>query len=104
MKTSDLSSIMRRAWELFRATGRTFAECLSRSWAIYRLIRRMRAGVVRFAYEKADGTIRAAKGTLQDVFPLVKGTGTASPKTVRYYDIEAAGWRSFRVENLIAVY
>ena len=53
MKKNDLKTIMRRAWTLFRSTGRAFAVCLSRAWALYRLTKRMRAGVVRFAYEKA---------------------------------------------------
>ena len=95
---------MLRAWEISRATGQAFRVCLIRSWAVFRLIRRMRTGVVQFTYEKTDGTLRAAKGTLQDVSGLVKGTGVNSPKSVRYYDVDAGGFRSFRVENLIAVH
>lgn len=104
MKRTDLSNIMRRAWTIYRATGKTFSVCLSRAWALYRLIRRMRAGVVSFAYEKTDGTLRRAKGTLRDVSALVKGTGKETPATVRYYDVESAGFRSFRIENLITIY
>lgn len=104
MKRTDLSNIMRRAWTIYRATGKTFSVCLSRAWALYRLIRRMRAGVVSFAYEKTDGTLRRAKGTLRDVSALVKGTGKETPATVRYYDVEAAGFHSFRIENLITIY
>lgn len=103
MNRHDLSNIMRRAWELFRTTGKAFAVCLSRSWAIFRLIQRMRTGVVRFTYEKADGTLRKATGTLQDVQKLVKGTGADTPKTVRYFDVDARGFRSFRIENLISI-
>lgn len=104
MKRTDLSTIMRRAWAIYHATGKSFAVCLSRAWVLYRLIRRMRAGVVSFAYEKTDGTLRRAKGTLRDVVALVKGTGKETPSTVRYYDLEAAGFRSFRIENLITIY
>lgn len=104
MKRGDLSAIMRRAWALMRSTGKAFAVCLSKAWAIYRLIKQMRRGVVAFAYEKTDGTLRRAKGTLQGVAALIKGTGVKSPKTVRYYDVEAGGFRSFRTENLITVY
>lgn len=75
MKRTDLSNIMRRAWALFRTTGKTFSVCLSKAWSLYRLTRRMRAGVVRFAYEKADGTLRRACGTLQDIAATIKGTG-----------------------------
>ena len=92
------------AWELFRTTGKSFAVCLSRSWVIFRLIQRMRSSVVQFSYEKIDGTLRKAKGTLRGVSAIIKGTGTETPKTVKYYDIEADGWRSFKIENLITIY
>ena len=95
---------MLRAWQLHRVTEASFAASLSKAWELYRLIREMRTGVVSFCYEKAGGTFRRAKGTLRDIAPLIKGTGIESPKTVRYYDVEARGFRSFRVENFITVY
>lgn len=104
MKKYDLSNIMRRAWELFRTTGKSFSVCLVKAWALYRLTKRMRTGVVSFCYEKADGATRKAKGTLQGVAPLIKGTGKETPKTVRYFDVEADGFRSFRIENFITAY
>lgn len=55
----------------------------------------MRAGVITFCYEKADGTLRRAKGTLQGVASLVKGSGAESPKTHRYFDVKARGFRAF---------
>lgn len=103
MNKHDLSNIMRRAWHIARTTGKTFAVCLSRSWAVFRLIQRMRADVVSFTYEKTDGTLRKAKGTLQGVQAFVKGTGSDTPKTVRYFDTDVQAFRSFRVENLIAI-
>lgn len=105
MKRNDLQTIMRRAWALFRSTGRAFSVCLSKVWELYRLTKRMRAGVVRFAYEKTDGSLRKACGTLHDVAATVKGTGHPNDAiTMRYYDVEADGWRSFKVENLVTVY
>lgn len=105
MKANDLSMIMRRAWVIARTTGKAFAVCLSKSWALYRLVKLMRAGVVRFAYEKADGTLRRACGTLKDAGLLVKGTGREdNGRTVKYYDVEAQGFRSFRAENFITAY
>ena len=96
---------MRRSWQICRTTGKAFAVCLSRAWALYRLTKRMRAGVVRFAYEKADGTLRKAAGTLHEVDATIKGTGRPNDAlTICYYDVEAGGWRSFKVENLVTVY
>ena len=96
---------MRRAWQIARTTGKAFAVALSKSWQLYRLTKQMRAGIVRFAYEKTDGTLRKAIGTLKDTAALVKGTGHLDDGcTVRYFDIEASGWRSFKVENFITAY
>lgn len=52
----------------------------------------------------SDGSLRKAKWTLQDVSSLIKGTGSENYKTVRYFDVDANGFRSFKVENLITVY
>ncbi len=107
MKRNDLSTIMHRAWAIARSTGKSFAVALSRAWQLYHLTRRLREGVVRFVYEKRDGTLRRAVGTLHDVASTIKGVMAASHtedgRMVRYYDVEASGWRSFRVENFIGV-
>ena len=96
MKKHDLSMIMRRAWVIARTTGKAFAVALANPDALrgvdelegeayrFRILRvgqlsdgvkQMQAGVVRFSYEKADGTLRRALGTLKDVAELIKGTG-----------------------------
>ena len=96
---------MRRAWQIARTTGKAFAVALSKSWQLYRLAKQMRAGVERFAYEKTDGTPRKAIGTLKEEAALVKGTGRPDDgRTIKYYDIEADGWRSFKVENFVTAY
>ena len=66
--------------------------------------KQMHKGIVSFAYEKSDGSLRKAKGTLKDIQNLIKGTGSENYKTVRYFDIEANGFRSFKVENFITIY
>lgn len=104
-KKTDLRDVMLRAWALYRETRKSFAVCLSKAWALYRLIKKMREGVVSFAFEKTDGTLRRAKGTLKDVQQFIKGTGEGTPsKTVRYYDLDRQAFRSFRIENFIALY
>ena len=98
------SKVFKQAYEMMKATSKVFAVCLAKAWTIYRLYKRMKKETVSFAYEKADGSLRKAKGTLQDVSSLIKGTGIENYKTVRYFDVDANGFRSFKVENLIAVY
>ena len=93
MKTSNFRhKVFCMAYELMKATGKAFAVCLSRAWALYRLTKQMHKGIVSFAY------------TLKDIQNLIKGTGSENYKTVRYFDIEANGFRSFKVENFITIY
>lgn len=104
MKTNFRHKVFCMAYELMKATGKAFSVCLSRAWALYRLTRQMHNGIVAFAYEKADGSLRKAKGTLKDVQSLIKGTGTENYKTVRYFDVDKQSFRSFKVENFITAY
>lgn len=104
MKKNFRTSVFKRAYEMMKATGKTFSICLSKAWAIYRLSKRMKKETVRFTYEKADGTLRKAIGTLKDINNLIKGTGKENYKTFNYYDVEAKGFRSFKVENLISIF
>ena len=66
-------------------------------------------GVVEFKYTKVNGEERIARGTLhetaitEDGGLMPKGTMTVSDETIRYYDLNANGWRSFRVENFVEV-
>ncbi|MCD7932109.1 MAG: SH3 beta-barrel fold-containing protein [Tannerellaceae bacterium] len=63
MKPTFRSKVYRVAYELYHTTGKSWPICLTRAWAIYHLTRQMHRGVVNFAYERADGTLRKAKGT-----------------------------------------
>lgn len=104
MEATFRTVVFKRAQTLAQSTGKNYNVCLAKSWVLYRLVRDMRKGVVCFAYEKANGTLRRAKGTLHQVDHLVKGTGKADYKTIRYYDVEAKAFRSFKIENFITVY
>lgn len=66
-------------------------------------------GVVEFKFIKVNGDERIARGTLhetaitEDGGSMPKGTMTVSDETIRYYDLNSKGWRSFRVENFIGI-
>lgn len=98
------SKVLRQAYEMMKATGKAFAVCLAKAWAIYWFYKRMKKETVSFDYEKADGNLRKAKGTLQNVSNLIKGIGIENCMMVRYFDVNVNGFRSFKVENLIIVY
>ncbi len=102
--TTFRSTVFQRAYSLMRKTGKSFAVCLSKAWQLYRLAKKMRNDIVEFTYEKADGTLRKAVGTLKDVGQFVKGTGNpATDKVFHYWDLEQAGFRCFKIENLVTI-
>lgn len=103
--TNFRTQVFKRAYSIMESTGKTFAVCLSKAWAIYRLSKQMHSSdEVVFTYEKKDGTLRRAYGTLKNIAQFVKGTGTTSEKVFHYWDLEAVGFRCFKVENLVAVF
>ena len=59
-------------------------------------------GVVNFTYIKKDGKVRHACGTLYGIGHTIKGTGKGHEcsYTLRYYDVDCKGWRSFIIGNL----
>lgn len=66
----------------------------------------LRKREVKFSYWKKDGSVREARGTLNsEIYGKENepsGNCRAVPENqVRYYDLNAQGWRSFLAENLI---
>lgn len=105
MKATFRTKVFKRAYAIMKATGKAFAVCLSKAWALYRLAKQMRTkSEVAFAYEKKDGTLRKAFGTLKNVSQFVKGTGKTSTGVFHYWDLEAVAFRCFKVENLVTIY
>ncbi|MEO0507689.1 MAG: SH3 beta-barrel fold-containing protein [Bacteroidota bacterium] len=96
------SEIFKRAWIMFYESGKKFSECLRKAWKVFKLKKTMTKKVVKFTYKKVNGSIRFAKGTLQEVFLReVKGDRKPNLRTLAYWDMEAQGFRCFRIENLI---
>ena len=65
-------------------------------------------GVVKFSYEKKDGTIREAFGTrnitileLHDEIPT--GNKAESDDMIPYFDLDAMAWRSFKAEKFMGI-
>lgn len=103
MKTI-LSTIMKNAWKFFKTTGEAFAECLKKAWNLHRLVERMKIGIVKFYFQKVDGTIREAYGTLNPaIIPATDSDNGRKPNdTVQvYWDTENIGFRSFKKLNLV---
>lgn len=89
-----------------RTTGSAF-KGVSTAMLIEEAKKQMREGVCHFIYQKKDGSIREAMGTLDKsvLRATLKGTGD-SPESwgcCYYHDVIKGGARSFRWANLIAV-
>ena len=77
MRKNVLHDIMTSAWRMFRVTGESFSECLKRAWQVHKLGKAMKTQIVQFFYQKTNGEIRQAFGTMKDevIHDKVKGTG-----------------------------
>jgi len=104
MKTKEiLSSVMRLAWQMVKKNGYTMSEALKTAWANMKLKAQMKKGIVKFYFQKINGEIREAYGTLSEkLVPETKGTGRKANDTLQtYFDTEKGEYRSFKKANLI---
>ena len=69
---------------------------------------KLQSGVAHFLYMKKDGSLREAWGTcagnLMKATQNGRGLSGDQVNTVKYFDVEAGGYRSLRFENLIQVF
>ena len=67
--------------------------------------KKLRENILVFKFQKRDGTIRRAVGTLYpDLLPPIKGTGGPKPVyQMVYFDLEKLAWRSFRSFKFIKI-
>ena len=102
---NQLSEIMRLAWQFVRRNGYTMTEALKCAWANYKLRVAMSSRIVKFYFQKIDGSTREAWGTLaSNIVPPTQGTDRKPNDTVQvYYDTEKADWRCFKRANLLRI-
>lgn len=116
MKNYDYRAVMNRAWQIKRNAdlmfngGVLFSECLRSAWAeLYKvdeLVNDMHEGVKWFEYQKVDGTIRRACGTLRpDLLPPTNTESNRRPNAALqvYFDLEKQEFRCFRKANLLKI-
>lgn len=69
---------------------------------------KLQSGVAHFLYMKKDGSLREAWGTtasnLMKATQNGRGLSGDAVNTVKYFDVEAGGYRSLRFENLVQVF
>jgi hypothetical protein len=104
MKTKEfLSALMRQAWQLVKRNGLSLSEALKKAWLNAKLKAAMRLRIVKFYYQKVDGTLREAYGTMHErLIPAAAGADNRRKNdTVQvYFDTEKQEWRCFKKANL----
>ena len=103
-KKQNLRNIVTMAHRFVKIAGLSLSEALRRAWANFRLSVKLSFGICKFYYQKVDGSVREAYGTLNAKFiPAIMGTDTRKKNdTVQtYFDTEKSEWRCFKKLNLI---
>lgn len=104
MKT-QMREVMTLAWQMVKKNGYTMAEALKTAWRNIKLRTQMQQRIVKFYFQKVDGSIREAYGTLKET--LIPATGESNRKnndTVQvYFDSEKQAWRCYKKANLIKI-
>lgn len=106
MKTKEfLSNVMSLAWQMVKRNGYSMSEALKTAWLNLKLKVRMQVGICKFYYQKVDGSMREAYGTLSD--RIVPQTSTNNRRkndtTQTYFDTERQEWRCYKIANLIKI-
>lgn len=107
MRTREfLSSVMSLAWQFIKRNGFTMSEALKCAWSNMKLKKELHARIVKFYFQKVDGSIREAWGTLNDtMMPAITGTDRRLKNdTVQvYFDTEKQEFRCFKKANLLKI-
>lgn len=107
MKTTrnTLKEIMSMAWAFVKRNGFTMGEALKVAWRNFKLKSAMQGKIVKFYFQKVDGSLREAYGTLKEsLLPATQGTGRKANDTLQtYYDTEKQEWRCFKKANLVRI-
>lgn len=105
MRKSELRAIMQMAWQFVKRNGFTMAEALREAWLNYKLRVAMAARIVKFYFQKVDGSIREAYGTLNpSVMPATNSSNRKANDTVQtYFDTECQEFRCFKRANLLRI-
>lgn len=106
MKRETLKSVMSLAWQFVKRNGFTMSEALKVAWMNVKLKSQMKIRIVKFYFQKVDGSLREAYGSLrEDLLPASKGESLKKHNDTlqTYYDTEKQSFRSFKRANLVRI-
>ncbi len=104
MKTREfLHEVMTMAWQFVKRNGLSMSEAMKRAWANMKLKVALKQRIVKFYFQKVDGSLREAYGTLKEnLIPATSGDNRKRNDTVQvYFDTEKQEYRCFKKANLI---
>lgn len=90
----------------------SWSNAVKRAWFFVNLREIMKKSVVRFSFNKTDGSIRYAKGTLHPILipndkipkgDMSDGFAIEQYKTIAFFDLDKQEWRSFNIHNFICI-
>lgn len=102
---NKMREVMQMMWQFIRKNGYSRSEALKKAWLNIKLKAAMRQKIVKFYYQKVDGSIREAFGTLKEsLLPMTQGTEKKANSTLfTYFDSERESWRSFKRANILSI-
>lgn len=102
---NELRNVMSLAWQFVKRNGYTMSEALKGAWANVKLRTELSNRIVKFYFQKVNGVIREAYGTLKsELIPETKGDERKRNDTVQvYFDTEKSEYRCFKKANLIRI-
>lgn len=101
---NTMREVMSLAWQFVRKNGFTMSEALKTAWRNIKLRVALSKRVVKFYFQKVDGSLREAYGTLvSDKIPATKGTKKTADTCQVYFDTEKDEWRCFKKANLVKI-
>ena len=109
MKATEFKNISREvmtlAWQFVKRNGYTMSEALTTAWRNIKVRAMMKTKIVKFYFQKVDGSIREAYGTLKSTLvPETGNSNRAKSDTVQtYFDTEKQEWRCFKKANLLNI-
>lgn len=101
---NNLRDMMAMAWSFVRQYGYTMSEAMKVAWLNIKLRKAMMSRIVKFIFEKVDGSTRIAYGTLKsDLVPPTGDGRKPSPNVQVYYDCEKESWRCYKRAQLLQI-
>lgn len=104
--STTLRNVMTLAWQFIKRNGLSLSEAMTIAWRNIKLRKAMTEKICKFYFQKVDGSIREAYGTLSErLIPShTDGDGRKKNDTVQvYFDTEKQAWRSYKKANLMRI-